>query len=101
MITCHIKYKIDPNKVAEFETYAKMWIPLVNKFGGNHHGYYLPHEGKNYEAIALFSFPSLAAYEVYREKVKDDPDFKVANDHKEKTGCTLRVERQFMRPVFE
>ncbi|CZF86459.1 hypothetical protein GMA8713_04493 [Grimontia marina] len=34
MVTCYLKYVIDPRKVAEFEQYAKMWIPLVNKFGG-------------------------------------------------------------------
>ncbi len=101
MITCHIRYEIDPGKLTEFEEYAKMWIPLVNKYGGTHHGYYLPLEGKNYEAFALFSFPSLAAYETYRKKVTADPDFIIANDHKEKTNCTRRIERQFLRPVFE
>ncbi|ROS71181.1 hypothetical protein EDB73_101862 [Vibrio crassostreae] len=34
MITCYVRYVIDPKKVNEFETYAKMWIPLVVKFGG-------------------------------------------------------------------
>lgn len=72
MITCHIRYEIDPVKVAEFEQYAKMWIPWVNKYGGIHHGYFLPHEGKDYEAIALFSFSTLAAYGIYRDKVKLD-----------------------------
>jgi len=32
-----------------------MWIPLVGKFGGQHHGYFLPHEGPNNIAHALFS----------------------------------------------
>ncbi len=31
MITCYLNYIIDPKKINEFETYAKMWIPLVNK----------------------------------------------------------------------
>jgi hypothetical protein len=52
---------IDPYKLDEFEYYAKMWIPLVNKFGGKHQGYYLPHEGANNIAIALFTFDSLAS----------------------------------------
>ena len=29
MITCHVRYVIDANLIPEFETYAKMWIPLV------------------------------------------------------------------------
>jgi hypothetical protein len=62
MITCTLKYVIDPYKVDEFETYAKVWIHLVNRMDGNHHGYWLPHEGPNNIAYAAFSFPSLAAY---------------------------------------
>ena len=69
MITCYLRYIIDPYKVAEFERYARMWIPLVRRFGGTHHGYFLPHEGANNIAVALFSFPSLAAYEAYRLKM--------------------------------
>ena len=66
MVTCYLKYVIDPYKLSEFEHYAKLWIPLVNKFGGQHHGYFLPSEGANNIAYALFSFESLAAYEKYR-----------------------------------
>ena len=54
MITCYLRYEIDPFKVKEFETYGKMWIPLVNKFGGTHHGYYMPHEGPDTVAVAMF-----------------------------------------------
>ncbi|MDR6110834.1 hypothetical protein QE451_002495 [Paenibacillus sp. SORGH_AS338] len=56
MITCYLKYVIDPYQVNEFEQYAKMWIPLVHKLGGTHHGYFLPHEGANNIAYALFFF---------------------------------------------
>jgi NIPSNAP protein len=45
MITCYLRYEISPLKAKEFEIYAKMWMPLVEKFGGTHHGYFLPHEG--------------------------------------------------------
>lgn len=65
MVTCYLRYMIDPYKLDDFEVYAKMWIPLVNRFGGTHHGYFLPHEGANNIAVALFSFPSLAVYEEY------------------------------------
>lgn len=101
MITCYLKYLIDPYKVDDFEKYAKMWIPLVNKFGGTHHGYFLPHEGANNIAVALFSFPSLADYEIYRGKMAEDPDCIVAFEHAEKTRCIISYERSFMRPVFE
>ena len=101
MVTCFLRYVIDPYKVKDFETYAKMWIPLVNKYGGIHHGYFLPHEGANNIAVALFSFSSLAAYEEYREKSKQDVDCQAAFDYAEKTGCIVSYERSFLRPVFE
>lgn len=101
MITCYLRYVIDPYKVSEFEQYAKMWIPLVNKFGGTHHGYWLPYEGANNIAVALFSFPSLAAYEAYREKISQDEDCRKAFRFKEKTRCIVSIERSFMKPVLE
>ena len=101
MVTCYLKYMIDPYKVDDFEEYAKMWIPLVNKFGGNHHGYFLPHEGANNIAVALFSFPSLAAYEEYRIKMAQDPDCKTAFEHAERTSCIISYKRTFMKPILE
>jgi len=101
MISCYIKYKIDANKLEEFEIYAKKWIPLVNKFGGTHHGYFLPHEGTNDMALALFSFPSLAAYETYREDSFKDPECLQAFDYATKTKCIINYERSFMRPLLK
>lgn len=79
MITCYLRYVIDPFKLKEFEHYAKLWIPLVEKFGGKHHGYFLPHEGPSNIALALFSFPSLAEYEIYRGKAASDPEQQSCN----------------------
>ncbi|SDY90129.1 NIPSNAP protein [Jannaschia faecimaris] len=101
MITCHVTYKIDPEKVAEFEVYASAWIPLVERFGGSHHGYFLPHEGPNDLAFAAFSFTSLAAYESYRTESSADPDCKAAYDFAVRTRCILRYDRHFLRPVLE
>jgi hypothetical protein len=100
MVTCYLRYVLDPHKLSEFEAYAKMWIPLVAKFGGEHHGYFLPHEGPNNIAVALFSFPSLAAYEEYRGKAALDPDCQAAMAYYKKTGCFLSFERSFMKPLF-
>ena len=100
MVTCYLRYVIDPHKLAEFETYAKMWIPLVDKLGGKHHGYFLPHEGPNDIALALFSFPSLAAYEAYRAEAASDPACQAAMAYSRETRCFLSFERSFMRPVF-
>ena len=100
MITCFLTYTLDPYKVAEFEKYAKMWIPLVNKFGGEHHGYFLPHEGANNIATALFSFESLAEYEKYRIDSLGDKECQEAYQFAVDTKCILSYERSFMKPVF-
>ena len=101
MITCYLRYVVDPFKLAEFEKYGKMWIPLVEKFGGQHHGYFMPSEGANNIALAMFSFPSLAAYEIYRQKAAADPDCQAAVRYYEQTKCFLSYERSFFRPVFK
>lgn len=47
MVTCYLRYIIDPFKLEEFEHHGKIRIPLVDKFGGKQHGYFLPSEGAN------------------------------------------------------
>jgi NIPSNAP len=100
MITCHVKYIIDPYKLREFEHYAKLWIPLVESLGGKHHGYFLPSEGANNVALCLFSFPSLAAYEAYRTASKEDSGCQAAFKYAEETRCFVSSERSFFRPVL-
>lgn len=100
MITCYLRYIIDANKIVEFEAYARMWIPLVQKFGGTHHGYLLPSEGASDVALAFFSFASLAAYEQYRSDAATDPECQAAMAYYRETRCFVRYERSFFRPVF-
>ncbi len=100
MVTCSLRYVLDPNKLQEFEHYGKLWIPLVERFGGQHHGYFLPSEGANNIALALFTFPSLAAYEQYRHDSMQDPDCLAAFQYAKDTQCVLSYERSFFRPVF-
>ena len=101
MITCHLRYVIDPAKLEEFEHYGRLWIPLVRKFGGIHHGYLLPSEGANNIALASFSFPSLAAYETYRIQSFEDTECQAAFRYAAETRCILSYERSFFRPVFD
>jgi hypothetical protein len=101
MITCVVKYVIDPAKIDAFERFARRWIALVGLHGGVHHGYFLPAEGASDEALALFTFPSLADYERYRERFRTDPEFKAADRIRDESGCVLRYERTFMRPLLQ
>ena len=100
MITCYLRYEIDLGKLADFEAYGAMWIELVPRFGGIHHGYFLPSEGASDVALAMFSFPSLAAYEQYRKDAANDPDCQKAVDFAKQTRCFRRFDRSFFRPLF-
>jgi hypothetical protein len=100
VITCVVDYTIDPAKLDAFERFARAWIGLVNRHGGQHHGYFLPAEGASDRALALFSFPSLSAYETYRSRFGVDPEFVAADKIRDESRCVLRYERTFMRPVL-
>jgi hypothetical protein len=100
MITCVVDYVIDPGKIDAFERFGRRWMDLVARHGGTHHGYFLPSEGASDRALALFSFPSLAAYEQYRSLFGTDPDFVEADRIRDDSGCVLRYDRTFMRPLL-
>jgi hypothetical protein len=101
MVTCYLKYIVDPYQLVEFEEYGRRWIDLVNRLGGTHHGYFLPSEGASDVAYALFSFPSLADYEAYRTRNSEDPECQAAIEYAKETRCILSYERSFLRPVLE
>ena len=100
MVTIYLRYVLDATKLKEFEHYGKLWIPLVEKFGGKHLGYFMPSEGANNIALALFTFDSLATYESYRQRSFEDADCQAAFKYAEATGCIISYERSFFRPVF-
>lgn len=114
MITCFIRYTIDPNQLDAFGHYARVWMRLIEKYGGTHYGYFAPaetppsamfsfpgvgEEGPDNIAIALFSFPTIEAYDGYRQKVKDDPECQAVTCHYEETKCFTKYERTFVRAV--
>ncbi len=101
MVTCYLRYEIDYRKVAEFERYSRFWITLIERFGGAHHGCFLPHEGPSNVAVTLFSFPSLAEYEQYRIASQTDPDCLASWEYLRAHKIVYSVDRSFMRPVFE
>ncbi len=100
MITVHLRYEIAPEKIDDFTEYGRAWIHLVNELGGTHHGYFMPSEGDSDEAFALFTFPSLAEYEVYRTASMTDPGCQEAFELARRTRCIRRYERRFLSPVF-
>ncbi|WP_299673765.1 NIPSNAP family protein [uncultured Roseobacter sp.] len=101
MITCTVRYEIDPAKLDAFERYARFWIYKIAQMGGTHHGYHMPHEGPNDIAYCHFSFPSLAAYEDYRTRMWEDEECLAAYALATETQCIRRYDRSFTRPVLD
>jgi len=98
-ITVFIRYQIDPFKRAAFEEYARRWLTIIPKCGGDVLGYWMPHEGTNNIAFGLISLDSLAAYEAYRARLRSDPDAVANFVFAEERQCIVAEERTFLRPV--
>ena len=73
MITCFIRYEIDPFKREAFAEYARNWGQAIPDCGADLIGYYGPHEGSSTTAYGVYSLPSLADYEAYRARLAAHP----------------------------
>lgn len=73
MITCFIRYEIDPFKRQAFETYARNWGQAIPRCGADLVGYFAPHEGSSTVAYGVYNIENLAAYEGYRARLAADP----------------------------
>ena len=98
-ITCFIRYQIDPFQRAAFKEYAEHWGRIIPRCGGHLIGYFLPHEGTNDIAWALIGFESLASYEVYRARLKSDPEARENLTMAQTRRLILREERDFVEGV--
>jgi hypothetical protein len=98
-LTVFIRYQIDPFKRDAFEAYARGWLELIPKCGGDLVGYWLPHEGTNNIAYGLVSFPSLAEYEKYRARLRGDSEVQANFCSAEEQRLILVEERTFLRQV--
>ncbi len=103
MITLCIRYTLNANKLAEFETYARALPKPVERCGGKFVAYYLPTKiaGSTNTAIGLIDFPNLATYEAYRAKLLTDPEAFESLSRAEAAGCILNEDRSFVRRVPE
>ena len=99
MITCFIRYQIDPFQLEVFKKYAENWGRIIPRCGGHLIGYFLPHEGTNDIAWGLISFDSIAAYETYRARLKSDPEAMENFALAQSKRIILREERSFVRVV--
>ena len=94
-LTCFIRYQIDPFQLDAFADYARNWGSIIPRCGGDLLGYFLPHEGTNDIAWGLIAFDSLADYEAYRTRLRDDAEGRANFEFARKRRLILREERSF------
>jgi NIPSNAP len=98
-IVCFIRYEIDPWQRGAFQSYAENWSRIIPRCGGHLIGYFLPHEGSNDIAWGLIKLDSLAAYESYRSRLKQDPAARENFAFAQAQRFILREERTFLEVV--
>lgn len=98
-LTCFIRYRLDPFQRDAFERYAQTWARVIPRCGGHLLGYFMPHEGTSDEAWGLIAFPSLAAYEAYRQRLREDPEGRANFEFAQAQRFILQEWRTFTRVV--
>ena len=98
-IVCIIRYEIDPYQREAFKTYAENWGKVIPRCGGNLIGYFLPWQGTNYVGWGLIAFNSLASYEAYQKRLRQDADGRNNFAFAQKNRFILKEERNFVEVV--
>ena len=97
MITCFIRYEIDPYKKDAFEQYARNWGQAIPRCGADLIGYFAPHEGSTTTAYAAYNIENLAAYEAYRARLAADPAGKANYEFARREKFIRREDRMFLK----
>lgn len=99
MLTCVIRYHIDPTKKAAFGAYARNWGQAIPRCGADLIGYYAPHEGSSTLAYGIYNVASLAEYEAYRARLAADPLGRENSEFAQNEKFLLREDRTFLNCV--
>src|SRR5262249_48771230 len=99
MLTCIIRYQIDPVQLDAFKNYAENWGRIIPRCGGHLVRYFLPCEGTNDVAWGLIAFDGLASYEKYRARLKADEEGRQNFAFAQSQKLILREERNFVEIV--
>ena len=99
MLTLCIRYTLDAAKLADFEAYARAVAGPIERCGGKLVGYFAPTKfaGATNLGLSLIDFPSLAAYERYRETLAADPEHTEVARRAAQSGIILVEDRSFMQ----
>ena len=99
MLTCIIRYHIDPTKKSQFEQYAKNWGQAIPRCGADLIGYYAPCEGSTTLAYGIYNIENLAEYERYRQRLANDPLGRENYEFAQREKFLQREDRTFLTLV--
>lgn len=99
MLTCFIRYEIDPAKRAQFAEYAQNWGRTIPRCGADLIGYFAPHEGSATLAYGVYNIESLAAYEAYRARLAADEGGKANFAFAMRERFIVREDRTWLKRV--
>ena len=101
MLTLCIRYTLDTTKLADFEAYGRAVAGPIERCGGKIVGYFAPTKfaGPTNAGLSLIDFPSLAAYERYREALAADPEHAEIARRAVQSGVILVEDRSFLQRV--
>lgn len=99
MITCFIRYQIDPFKTEAFVEYARAWGQAIPRCGADLIGYFAPHEGSATTAYGVYDIADLASYAAYRARLREDPIGRENFDFARRERFIQREDRIFLRRV--
>lgn len=99
MITCFIRYEIDPFMKEAFSEYARNWGQAIPRCGADLIGYFGPHEGSATIAYGVYNIENLAAYEAYRARLAAEPLGKENYEFARRERFILREDRIFLKCV--
>lgn len=97
MITCFIRYEIDPFGHDAFARYARMWGEAIPACGADLIGYFGPHEGSATTAYGVYTLADLPAYEAYRARLKASEAGRAAFEFARREGFIRREDRIFLK----
>jgi hypothetical protein len=80
-----------------FAHYARVWGQAIPRCGADLIGYFAPHEGSATTAYGVYSIESLATYEAYRARLRDDPLGRDNFEFAQRERFIRREDRIFLR----
>jgi len=81
MLTCIIRYHIDPTKKSQFNQYARTWGQAIPRCDG------------------IYEIADLAEYEQYRKRLANDPQGRENYEFAQQEKFLLREDRTFLKLV--